>query len=67
MNTAHLKPVLILLTALFILFMLSGCVVAPYPEPVVVAPPPPPAAVVVRPAYGYHYRPYGPYWHRGWR
>ena len=53
MNTAHIKPVLILLTALFILFMLSGCVVAPYPEPVVVAPPPP-AAVVVRPAYGYH-------------
>ena len=66
MNTAHLKPLLILLTALFILFMLSGCVVAPYAEPVVVAPPPP-AAVVVRPAYGHAYRPYGPYWRRGWR
>jgi len=25
------------------------------------------AAVVVRPAYGYAYRPYGPYWRRGWR
>jgi len=64
MNPAHIKPALILLTALFILFMLSGCVVAPYAEPVVVAPPPP-AAVVVRPAYVYH--PYGPHWHRGWR
>ena len=65
MNPAHIKPALILLTALFILFMLSGCVVAPYAEPVVVAPSPPPAAVVVRPAYVYH--PYGPYWRRGWR
>jgi len=62
-----MKPILIILTCVFILFMLSGCVVAPYAEPVVVAPPPPPAAVVVRPAYGYAYRPYGPYWRRGWR
>jgi len=46
--------------------MLSGCVVAPYAEPVVVAPPPP-AAVIVRPSYGHPYRPYGPYWRRGWR
>ena len=58
MNPAQIKPVLILLTALFILFMLSGCVVAPYPEPVVVA----------RPAYDYHYDHHrGPYWRRGWR
>jgi len=66
MNATQIKPLLILLTCVFILFMLSGCVVAPYPEPVVVAPPPPPA-VVVRPAYAYHYHPYGPYWRRGWR
>ena len=62
-----MKPILIILTCVFILFMLSGCVVAPYAEPVVVAPPPPPAAFVVRPAYGHAYRPYGPYWRRGWR
>jgi hypothetical protein len=61
-----MKPILIILTCVFILFMLSGCVVAPYAEPVVVAPPAP-AAVVVRPAYGHPYRPYGPYWRRGWR
>jgi len=65
MNSAHLKPVLILLTALFILFMLTGCVVAPYAEPVVVAPPPPPRAVVVRPAYGHYHQHYGPRW-RHW-
>jgi hypothetical protein len=64
MNAANIKPVLILLTSLFILFMLSGCVVAPYPEPVVVAPPPR-AAVVVRPAPAYYYHP-GPYWRRPW-
>lgn len=53
-----MKPILIILTCVFILFMLSGCVVAPYPEPVVVA----------RPAYDYHYDHHrGPYWHRGWR
>ena len=56
-----MKPVLIVLTSLFILFMLSGCVVAPIPEPVVVAPAP--RAVVVRPAPAYHYHP-GPYWRR---
>ena len=61
-----MKPILIILTCVFILFMLSGCVVAPYAEPVVVAPPPP-AAVIVRPSYGHPYRPYGPYWRRGWR
>ena len=62
-----MKPILIILTCVFILFMLSGCVVAPYPEPVVVAPPPPRAAIVVQPSYGYRYHPYGPYGHRGWR
>jgi hypothetical protein len=62
-----LKPALLLLTCLFILFMLSGCVVAPY-EPVVYAAPPPPAAVVVRPAYRHHYH-HGHRWYgrRGWR
>ena len=60
-----MKPILILATCVFILFMLSGCVVAPYPEPVVVAPPPP-AAVVVRPAYGHHYHHHGRHWRR-WR
>ena len=63
MNVTHIKPVLILLTSVFILFMLSGCVVAPIPEPVMVAPPPP-AAVVVRPARGYYHP--GPYWRRPW-
>ena len=47
MNAADIKPVLILLTSLFILFMLSGCVVAPYPE----------RAVVVRPAPAHYYHP----------
>jgi hypothetical protein len=60
-----MKPVLIVLTCAFILFMLSGCVAVPY-EPVVYAAPPPPAMVVVRPAYG-HYYGRGPYWRRGWR
>jgi hypothetical protein len=67
MNPTLIKPVLIVITSLFILFMLSGCVVAPY-EPVVYAAPPPPAAVVVRPAYGHHYH-HGHRWQgrRGWR
>ena len=53
-----MKPILIILTCVFILFMLSGCVVAPYPEPV----------VAVRPACDYHYYHHrGPYWRRGWR
>ena len=59
-----MKPILIILTCVFILFMLSGCVVAPYAEPVVVAPPPPPRTVVVRPAYGHYH--HGPGWRR-WR
>lgn len=67
MNPTHIKPVLIVLTGIFILFMLSGCVVAPY-EPVVVAAPPPPAAVVVRPGYGrYHHGYHGRHWRRGHR
>ncbi len=49
-----MKPILIILTCVFILFMLSGCVVAPYPEPVAVAAP-------------HHYHPDGPYWRRRWR
>ena len=49
-----MKPVLIILTCVFILFMLSGCVVAPYPE-----------RVVVRPAPAHDYHP-GPYWRRPW-
>jgi hypothetical protein len=55
-----MKPILIILTCAFILFMLSGCVVAPYPEPV----------VAVRPAYDYHHHHHyhrGPYWRRGRR
>ena len=61
-----MKPVLIILTCVFILFMLSGCVVAPY-EPAVYAAPPRPATVVVRPGYGHHH--YGHRWQgrRGWR
>ena len=51
-----MKPVLIILTCVFILFMLSGCVVAPYPE----------RTVVVRPAPAYYYHP-GPYWRRPYR
>jgi len=44
--------------------LLGGCVAVPVePRPVVYAAPPPP--VIVRPAYGYYYRP-GPYWRRGW-
>ena len=66
MNARDIRALLLFLTAVFILFMLSGCVVAPYPEPVVVAPPPP-RAVVVRPAHGYHYYERGRYWRRGWR
>ena len=64
MNPTLIKPVLILLTSLFILFMLSGCVVAPY-DPVVYAAPPRPATVV-GPGYGHHY---GHRWQgrRGWR
>jgi hypothetical protein len=64
MNPTLIKPVLILLTSLFILFMLSGCVVAPY-DPVVYAAPPRPATVVVRPAHG-HYDHHGhrTYWRR---
>ena len=54
-----MKPVLIIVTCAFILFMLSGCVVAPY-DPVVYAAPPPPTAVVVRPAYGHHLPPRPP-------
>jgi len=52
-----MKPILIILTCVFILFMLSGCVVAPYPEPVVVQ---------SKHDYHHHYhrRPYG---HRRWR
>ena len=68
MNPTLIKPVLLLATCLFILFMLSGCVVAPYEPVVYAAPPPPRAAVVVRPAYGrYHH--HGHRWHgrRGWR
>ena len=67
MNPTLIKPVLIVLTGLFIVFMLSGCVVAPY-EPVVVAPPPP-AAVVVRPAHGHYHHGYhhGRHWRRGHR
>ena len=62
-----MKPVLIVLTSVFILFMLSGCVVAPY-DPVVYAAPPPPAAVVVRPAYGRHYQQgHRSQGRRGWR
>jgi hypothetical protein len=49
-----MKPVLIILTCVFILFMLSGCVVAPY-DPVVYAAPPRPATVVMRPAHGHYY------------
>ena len=51
-----MKPLLIVLTCAFILFMLSGCVVAPYEPVAYVAPPPPRAAVIVRPAYGHHHR-----------
>ena len=61
-----MKPILIILTCVFILFMLSGCVVAPYAEPVAVAPPPPQRAVVVRPAHGHYHPHYGPRW-RHWR
>lgn len=63
-----MKPILIVLTCAFILFMLSGCVVAPYEPVAYVAPPPPRAAVIVRPAYGHHHR-HGHRWQgrRGWR
>ena len=62
-----MKPVLIILTCVFIIFMLSGCVVAHY-DPVVYAAPPRPAAVVVRPAYCHHYH-HGHRWQgrRDWR
>lgn len=62
-----MKPLLIVLTCAFILFMLSGCVVAPYEPVAYVAPPPPRAAVIVRPAYGHHH--HGHRWQgrRGWR
>ena len=63
-----MKPILIVLACAFILFMLSGCVVAPY-EPVAYAAPPPRAAVIVRPAYGQHHRHHSHRWQgrRGWR
>ena len=63
-----MKPALIVITCIFILVMLSGCVAVPYPEPVVYAAPPPPA-VVVRPAYGYHHHYHGhrSYSRRAWR
>ena len=64
-----MKPILIVLTCAFILFMLSGCVVAPYEPVAYSAPPPPRAAVIVRPAYGHHHRHHGHRWpgRRGWR
>lgn len=64
-----MKPFLIVLTCAFILFMLSGCVVAPYEPVAYAAPPPPRAAVIVRPAYGHHHRHHGHRWQgrRGWR
>jgi hypothetical protein len=61
-----MKPLLIVLTCAFILFMLSGCVVAPYEPVAYAAPPPPRAAVIVRPAYGHHHRHHRQHRHR-WR
>jgi hypothetical protein len=52
--------------ALVLASTLTGCVVAPYPEPVVYAAPPPPA-VVVRPAHGVYYHRHYPYWRRYYR
>jgi hypothetical protein len=66
-----MKLTLIAGAALVLASTLTGCVVAPYPEPVAYGPygpPPPPApVVVVRPAYGYYYHRGGPYWRGRWR
>ena len=55
MRPALIQPILIVLACAFILLMLSGCVVAPYPE---------------RMGYGpqqHHYHQHGPYWRRSRR
>lgn len=61
MNPTLIKPVLIVLTGLFIVFMLGGCVVVPA-EPVTYAEP--------APRYGHphhsHRHGYRPYWRGGW-
>jgi hypothetical protein len=62
-----MKPTSIVGAALVLASTLTGCVVAPVPEPVVYAAPPPPAAVVVRPAYGGYYHRHRPYWRRYYR
>jgi hypothetical protein len=56
MRPALLQPILIVLTCVFILFMLSGCVVAPYPEPVVYEAP-----------RHHHYHGHRPHWRQHWR
>jgi hypothetical protein len=68
-----MKLTLIVGAAVILVSTLTGCVVAPVPEPVVYGPPPPrviyaapPPAVVVRPAPVYYYG-YGPYWRGRWR
>jgi hypothetical protein len=58
-----MKTLLVVGAGVLLLSTLAGCVVAPYPEPVVHVPPA--AAVVVRPGYGHHHH-YRPHWRR-WR
>jgi len=55
MRPALIQPILIVLACAFILFMLSGCVVAPYPERAGYGP---------KPHYDHHH---GRYWRRNWR
>jgi hypothetical protein len=58
MNPSLIKPALIVLTGLFIVVMLNGCVVVPA-EPV--------AHVAPAPAYGHQHHHRGHrHWRRGW-
>ena len=62
-----MKTALTFAAAVLSFSSLTGCIVAPVPEPVVAyrpAPPPPPV-VVVRPPY-YYYGPRHPYYGRRW-